>query len=333
MTKIRVLQIGVGAIGCQILRDLYQKDSVELIGVVDEDPQKLGMDVGVLLGFEKLKMSVKEGLHKFQWNKIQKPDIAILTTSSSLEGIKPILMALLDLKIPVLSTCEELTYPWKTQPALAQAIDQKAKENGVAVLATGVNPGFLMDFLPLVMTGVCKEVEKIQVERIQDAQFRRLPFQKKIGTGLSREAFFKRVKEGALRHIGLTESMHLVASKLGWELDRTEDVVEPVVATKQVFSGDLFIGKGDILGMNQTGVGYINNQEVIRLFFRATIGEPNPRDRVLITGTPNLELEVKEGLNGDIATCSLIVNAIPVVCQARPGLRTMADIEPIGCYQ
>ena len=103
------------------------------------------------------------------------------------------------------------------------------------------------------------------------------------------------------------------------------------MATKQVFSGDLFIAKGDILGVNQTGVGYINDQEVIRLFFRATIGESNPRDRLLVTGTPNIELEIKEGLNGDIATCSLIVNAIPIVCRSRPGLRTMGDIEPISC--
>ncbi len=329
MSRINVLQVGLGAIGSQISKIILSKDRFHLIGAVDDDHEKKGKDLGLLLGLDKLKVSVSENFASILTTK--KPQIAVVATTSSLEKIKPTLLELLTHKINIVSTCEELTFPWKTNPKIAKEIDDCAKEHGVSVLATGVNPGFLMDFFPMIMTGVCKEVEKIQVERIQDAQFRRRPFQTKIGMGLSREKFFEKVSNGALRHVGLVESMDLIASKLGWVLERTEDTIEPVLATKQVFSGDLFIGNGDILGVNQIGLGYVNNKEVIRLFFRATIGEPNPRDRILISGTPNMEVEIKGGLHGDLATCDLIVNAIPIVLNANPGLRTMADIEPISC--
>ncbi|MEJ2234808.1 MAG: hypothetical protein P8X67_12855, partial [Syntrophobacterales bacterium] len=232
----------------------------------------------------------------------------------------------------VVSTCEELMYPWITNPSLAKEIDVAAREQGISVLSTGVNPGFLMDFLPLVMTAVCRDVEKVTVERIQDAQYRRLPFQKKIGAGLTKGEFEERVKAGNLRHVGLTESMHLLASGLRWKLDRTEDIIEPVIASREVITANLTIEPDRALGVNQIGRGYIGDKELITLVFRATIGEPEPRDRVLIQGTPSIDMAIEEGVNGDTATCAIIVNAIPVVIQAPPGLRTMADINPISFF-
>jgi 4-hydroxy-tetrahydrodipicolinate reductase len=233
----------------------------------------------------------------------------------------------------VVSTCEELMYPWLTNPGIARDIDLAAKEHNVSVLSTGVNPGFLMDFLPLIMTGVCRDVKKATVERIQDAQYRRLPFQEKIGAGLTLAEFEKRVKEGNLRHVGLTESMHLVASGIGWNLERTEDIIEPVIASREVVTADLAIKPGRALGVNQTGRAYVGREEVITLVFRATIGEPDPRDRVFIQGKPDIDMAIREGVNGDTATCAIIVNAIPVVIQASPGLRTMADIPPISFFK
>jgi 4-hydroxy-tetrahydrodipicolinate reductase len=224
-------------------------------------------------------------------------------------------------------------YPWLTSPSLAKEIDVAAQEKGVSVLSTGVNPGFLMDFLPLVMTGVCRDVEKVTVERIQDAQFRRLPFQKKIGAGLTVQEFEERAKAGNLRHVGLTESMHLLASGLGWKLDRTEDIIEPVIASREVATANLTIEPDKALGVNQIGRGYIGDKELITLVFRATIGEPEPRDRVLIQGTPSIDMAIEQGVNGDTATCAIIVNAIPVVIQAPAGLRTMADISPISFFR
>jgi 2,4-diaminopentanoate dehydrogenase len=194
-----------------------------------------------------------------------------------------------------------------------------------------VNPGFLMDFLPLALTGVCRRVSKVTVERIQDARFRRIPFQKKIGAGLTRVEFARKADEGTLRHVGLTESVQMIAAALGWKLDSTEDVLEPIVAEHRVETPAMTIESGDCLGVSQTGRGLRNGKEVVTLVFKAAIGLENPRDRVLIDGEPGIDATIAGGVNGDIATCAMVANAIPVVVKARPGLRTMADIEPISC--
>ena len=260
-------------------------------------------------------------------------DIAVLTTSSSLEKIKPQVMELIGNGLNIVSTCEELTYPWLVNPVIAGEIDKAAKRKRVSVLSTGVNPGFLMDFLPSAMTAVCRDIKSITVERIQNAQFRRVPFQKKIGAGLTIKQFRQKLKEGTLRHVGLTESIHLIASKIGWKLEKTEDVIKPVIAENIVSIDSLKIKKGDVLGVMQIGKGFKNGDAVITLLFRAAIGEKNPQDRIVIDGIPKIDMKIKDGINGDIATCAITVNAIPAVIKAAPGLRTMADIETVSYFE
>jgi 4-hydroxy-tetrahydrodipicolinate reductase len=330
--KIRVVQYGLGPIGCKIAQYLTERAHFEIVGAIDSDPQKVGSDLGHLAGLNApLGLSVtadsRDLLERVE------ADVAVLTTTSSLEKIRPQIMEILSCGKNVVSTCEELMYPWVTNPEVARELDETAKEHEVSVLATGVNPGFLMDFLPLVMTSICRDVKKVTVERIQDAQFRRLPFQKKIGTGLSLQEFESRVREGSLRHVGLTESMHLMATRFGWILDRTEDVVDPVVADKPMVNGNRTIEPGKAIGVNQIGRAYIDSREVITLVFRAAMGEPDPRDRIVIQGNPDIDMTISKGVNGDTATCAIIVNAIPVVIQAQSGLRTMADISPISFFR
>ena len=329
--KIRVIQYGLGPIGCTIAQYLTERDHLEIVGAIDSDPKKIGTDLGHLaelnasLGLQ-VTADSRDLLERVD------ADVVVLTTTSSLEKIRPQIMEIISCGKNVVSTCEELMYPWVTNPEVAREIDGSAKEHKVSVLSTGVNPGFLMDFLPLVMTSICREVKKVTVERIQDAQFRRVPFQEKIGAGLSGQEFERRVREGSLRHVGLTESMHLIATRLGWTLDRTEDVVDPVLADKPVVTENRTIEPGKALGVNQIGRGYVNSREVITLIFRASIGELEPRDRIVIQGSPDIDMAITKGVNGDTATCAIVVNAIPVVIQAQPGLRTMADISPISFF-
>jgi 4-hydroxy-tetrahydrodipicolinate reductase len=328
---IRVIQYGLGPIGCMIVKYLVERGPFEIVGAIDSDPQKVGVDVGELAQLNgRLGLQVtKDAKNLFEE---VDADVVVLTTTSSAKEIRPHILEIVSGGKNVVSTCEELVYPWVANPDIAREIDSAAKERNVSVLSTGVNPGFLMDFLPLVMTAVCKKVKKVTVERIQDASLRRLPFQEKIGVGLSVEQVKQRVQAGNLRHVGLTESMHFIASGIGWELDRTEDVVEPVIAEKKVVAGDRIIEPGKTLGVNQIGRGYQEGKKLITLIFRATIGEPQPRDRILLEGSPHIDMVIKEGLNGDSATCAIIVNAIPVVLKATAGLRTMADINPISFF-
>jgi 4-hydroxy-tetrahydrodipicolinate reductase len=329
--KIRVVHYGLGPIGCKVVQYLTERGHFDIVGAIDADPEKVGTDLGHLAALNgplglKVTANARDLLEQVD------ADVVVLTTTSDLEKIRPQIMEILSCGKNIVSTCEELMYPWLTNPEVAREIDEAAKEHKVSVLSTGVNPGFLMDFLPLVMTSICREVNKVTVERIQDAQFRRLPFQEKIGAGLSVQEFERRVRQGSLRHVGLTESMHLMATKLGWILDKTEDVVDPVIAEKPVVTKDLSIEPGKTLGVNQVGRAYVDSKEVITLVFRASIGEPGPRDRIVIQGNPDIDMAINQGVNGDTATCAIIVNAIPVVIEAQSGLRTMADISPISFF-
>ena len=327
--KIKVVQMGLGPIGNKATLYLAERANMQIVGAVDADPAKVGQDVGVLAGLAPLGVVVKQDIAQALAG--QAADVALLTTSSALTRIADQLKQVLPFGVHVVSSCEELSFPWQTNPALAGEIDELAKKHGVSVLSTGVNPGFLMDFLPIAMTGVCKSVRQVTVERIQDATFRRIPFQKKIGAGLTQAEFQTKVEQGVLRHVGLTESVQMIASRLGWRLDSTSDEIAPVVAVKDVSLGDGVIEAGKVLGVRQIGRGIVNGREAITLFFRAAIGEPESRDRIVIDGEPSIDSCIKGGVNGDVATCAILVNAIPAVMKARPGLRTMADIEPLAC--
>jgi len=323
--------MGLGPIGNKVTQFLAEKAGIEIVGAIDADPAKAGQDIGVLAGLPALGVKVTADMKAVLGGK--DVDIVILTTTSSLVKTADQLAELLPYGVNVISSCEELSYPWLTNPGLAGKIDKLARENNVAVLATGVNPGFLMDYLPVVMTGVCRNVRKVTVERIQDATFRRIPFQKKIGAGLTVAQFHEKVKEGTLRHVGLTESMHMIASCLGWKLDKTEDIISPIVAEYEVKTEGLSVKAGDVLGVQQIGRGIVAGEELVTMIFRAAIGQPDVRDRIVIDGTPSLDSSFKGGVNGDVATCAILINAIPSVVNARPGLRTMVDIQAPHCFK
>ncbi len=327
---IRILHIGLGPLGQMLGPYLTEKENLQLVGAVDVDPAKIGRDLGTLYNLDR-PLDVAVG-GKLDAGITNNADVAVLTTVSELRALFPTLVQLIEGGLHVVSTCEELAYPWVAEPELARRIDDLARVNRVSVLGTGVNPGFLMDFLPTAATAVCRNVDSILIERIQNASLRRLPFRQKIGAGLSVESFEERVRCRQIRHVGLTQSMHMVASGLGWRLDKTEDIVEPVVARTVVRGEDWSVRAGDTTGVNQTGRGYAGNREVLTLVFRASVGETHPRDRIHILGTPEIDLTIAGGINGDVATCSIVTNAIPVIHHAPPGLRTMVDIAPISAF-
>jgi 2,4-diaminopentanoate dehydrogenase len=328
--KLRVVQYGIGPIGMKTTELLVEREALEIVGAVDRDPDKIGCDLGELAGLA-TPLGVRVSSGGVEDLRRLKADAVILTTSSSLEQIRPQILEIVFSGANVVSSCEELVFPWLTRPDIAREIDEAARENNVSVLATGVNPGFLMDFLPVAMTGICREVKSVTVERVQDAQFRRLPFREKIGAGLTLKDMDARVKAGVLRHVGLTESIHLIAASLGWKLDKTEESLSPVVAKTRLVTAEMTIERGRASGVRQIGRGFSGGESVIDLVFQATVGEPEPRDRILIRGTPNIDLVISHGINGDIATCAILVNAVPVVMKAVPGLRTMVDVGAIPC--
>jgi 4-hydroxy-tetrahydrodipicolinate reductase len=322
---LRVLHFGLGPIGVAVVRQVAERTGFKIVGAVDIDPAKTGRDLGEVAGLgRQLKIKVSGDASKAI--KAARPDVVVLCTTSSLRSIVPQLETILKLQVPVVSTTEELAYPTKANMRCARAIHQAAIKGKVAVLGTGVNPGFVMDALPIALTGACERVDAIRVDRIQDARTRRLPFQQKIGAGLTREQFQKEVDEGRVRHVGLAESISMIADALGWPLDRITDEIQPRIATSTVASEFLAVDAGYVCGIVQDGMGYKGDQPVITLHMEAYLGAPDPYDAVEITGSPALKMKIAGGVHGDIATASMVVNSLPKVLDVAPGLHTMRDM-------
>jgi 4-hydroxy-tetrahydrodipicolinate reductase len=322
---IKVVHFGLGPIGAAVVRQVASRKGFKIVGAVDIDPSKVGKDLGDVAGLDRrLKVRVSDNPRKTIAS--TKPDVAVLCTSSSMKRILPQIELILKLKVPIVSTTEELSYPSKANLRYARVVHHLAKKSKVAVLGTGVNPGFVMDALPITLTGVCERVEAVRVDRIQDARIRRLPFQQKIGAGLTREQFQKKVDDGSVRHVGLTESVSMIADALGWKLDRITDDIQPKMATTTVASEFLAVDPGYVCGIVQDGVGYRDGKPVITLHMEAYLGAPESYDAVEITGSPAIRSRIAGGVHGDIATASIVVNSLPKILEVPPGLHTMRDM-------
>jgi hypothetical protein len=322
---IRVLHVGLGPIGAAVVRQVAERKGFRIVGAADIDSAKAGRDLGEVVGAGRaLRVKVAGDVKKAI--KASKPDVVVLCTSSSLKKVLPQMEEIIKLKVPIVSTTEELAYPTKANMKYARAIHLLAKKSKVAVLGTGVNPGFTMDALPIALTGVCERVESVRVDRVQDARIRRLPFQQKIGAGLTREQFQKKVDDGSVRHVGLAESISMIADALGWKLDRITDEIQPKMATETVSSEFLAVDPGYVCGIIQDGLGFRNGTPVITLHMEAYLGAPESFDAVEIIGSPALKMKLAGGVHGDIATASIVVNSLPKILEVAPGLHTMRDM-------
>lgn len=327
---IKVVHLGLGPIGAAVVRQVAGRKGFKIVGAVDIDPAKVGRDLGEVAGVGRpLKVKITDDVRKAI--KAGKPDVAVLCTSSSMKNVLPQIEAVLKFKVPIVSTTEELSYPTKANMRYARAVHEWAKKAKVAVLGTGVNPGFVMDALPITLTGVCERVDAIRVDRIQDARVRRLPFQQKIGAGLTREQFQRKVDDGSVRHVGLTESVSMIADAMGWKLERITDEIQPKMATGTVASEFLAVDAGYVCGMVQDGIGYRDGRPVITLHMEAYLGAPESYDSIEIVGMPAIRSKIAGGVHGDVATASIVVNSLPKVLEVPPGLHTMRDM-PIPSF-
>jgi len=318
-------------IGAAVAGQLLVRRGFQIVGAVDVDPQKVGRDLAQVLGLgRQLRIRVSDSIR----STIRKtrPDVAVLCTSSSLKVVSRQFEEVLAHRVPIVTTTEEAAYPARSNRAVARRIDAAARKANVAVLGTGVNPGFTMDALPIALSAVCERVDRIEVERVQDARIRRLPFQQKIGAGLTRKQFQARVEAGTVRHVGFTESIQMIADAMGWRLDRIVDRVVPRLAAGPVRSDFVEVAAGQVCGLIQTGAGYIGDDPKVSLRLEAYLGAPESYDAVLIEGSPRIYSKIDGGVHGDIATASITVNSIPAVIAAAPGFHTMRDMRLPSFY-
>ncbi|HEX7151566.1 MAG TPA: dihydrodipicolinate reductase [Thermoanaerobaculia bacterium] len=315
---ITVAQYGIGPIGAEITRLLLTKPWVRLVAAVDIDPNKIGRDVGEVIGLgREVGVKVTAELET-------KADVICHSTGSRLTEVAAQLQSLLERGSHVVSTCEELSFPLDN--TIREQLQQVARTGNVTLLGTGVNPGFVMDKLPLTITSVCQDVKSVEIIRIQNASTRREPLQRKVGAGMTVDEFRAAVASGKIKHMGLRESLMMVGNGLGVEFDHvTDEKIEPIVAEREIVTQYLKVQPGQVAGVHQTiyGTGRINVSLELRMYVGA---EDVAADKVIVRGVPDVEMTIKDGVHGDRATAAMVVNCIPRVMQARPGVLTMDDI-------
>jgi 2,4-diaminopentanoate dehydrogenase len=323
--KIRVVQYGLGPIGASIVRLMRQKASLEIAGAIDKDPAKAGRDLGEIAGAFDAPWGIAVSADTSEL--LAKPvDVVVHSTSSYLPDVMDQLLACLSAGCCVVSTCEELAYPFRKHPVLAKSLDAAAQEEGVALVGTGVNPGFVMDKLVLTLSAAAQRVDFAKAVRIVDASTRRLPLQKKIGAGMTPDEFRAQVAAGVIKHHGLPESVAMIADGLGFALDDITETIEPVVAGETVKTEFLEVAAGQVAGVHQVARGISAGEEKIYLELKMFVGAREPIDAIELRGEPDLVLTIPGGTHGDVATAAVVVNTIPAILAAPSGLRTSRDL-------
>ncbi len=315
---ITVAQYGIGPIGAEIARLLLTKPWLRVVAAVDVDPSKIGKDLGEVIGLD------REVGVRVTAELTGNPDVVCHSTGSRLRDVSGQLKDLLTRGCHVVSTCEELSFPLDQQ--IREELQQMARAKNVTLLGTGVNPGFVMDKLPLTITSVCQRIDSVEIIRIQNASTRREPLQRKVGAGMTPDEFRAAVAAGKIKHMGLRESLMMVGKGLGAEFEEVSgEDIQPIIAEREVVTQYLTCAPGQVAGVHQTirGRGKINVSLELRMYVGA---EDVAADRVLVHGVPDVEMVIKGGVHGDRATAAMVVNAIPRVVSAKPGVLTMDDI-------
>jgi 4-hydroxy-tetrahydrodipicolinate reductase len=327
--KINVIIYGCGIMGRKVAESISEKESFEIVGAVDIDPDLAGLDLGDLFDKPRKTGITVERDAEALFSKVNAHAV-VLTTISHLKKVFPQIVQCMKAGLNIISTCEELSFPWKREAELTREIDDLAKDFGVTVVGTGINPGYLMDTLPLVLTAPCLSVDSIKVTRMMDSSKRRIPFQKKVGTGMTTEEFREKIDNGTITgHVGLLESINMIAAGLDWSLDEAVELPpEPVLAERNIETGLGTVAPGDVVGLLSVAYAKLKGEKVITLEFNANASVDQEYDEIVIEGVPRIHEKIIGGIHGDIGTVAVTINTIPRAVEASPGVKVMKDLPP-----
>ncbi len=324
---IRVAQFGLGPIGLESLRLLARTPWARVVGGVDIDPAKHGQSIDTLTQVPELKdAKVYASLDELMGQAT--PDVVLHTAGSSVKDTINQISQMVEAGVSVATTCEPMLYPWLTAPHEAMMLDSLAETRRVSVVGTGVNPGFVMDLLPVVVSGVLRHVDRVLVQRVVNASTRRMPLQRKVGSGMDPDRFLELYRQGKAGHAGFRESVALIADAMGWTTDAhaiTQDL-EPVIATRRIQTPYFTVEAGQTRGLHQVATLRHEDREAVRLDLTMALDEPSPRDRIEIEGDHHLVANIEGGVPGDTATVAAMVNVVPRLLDASPGLRKTTEL-------
>ncbi len=327
---IKIILWGLGAMGSGIARLLLKKKGVRIVAAFDRDPTKAGKDLGELLGLENY--GAKVGFPPTDGgNWPEQAKVMLLATSSFTQEVVGEINAGVGQGLNIITIAEEMSYPWAQAPELALEIDKRAKAQGVSVLGTGINPGFVLDTLILALTGPCQEVRRIKATRVNDLS----PFGPTVmhtqGVGTTVAEFEQGLASGEIvGHVGFQESIHMIARALGWEIERIEEKRRPIVSKVRRETEHVKVEPGQVAGCHHTASGYVAGEARIELVHPQQILPQLEGvvtgDYIEIEGVPEIKLAIKPEIPGGLGTIAMAVNMIPQVIAARPGLLSMAEV-------
>ncbi|MGF7058828.1 2,4-diaminopentanoate dehydrogenase [Brassicibacter mesophilus] len=332
MENVKVVIWGFGAMGSGMAKMLLKKKGVEIVGVCDMAESRKNRSMYDVLGVERgdrPEVIINENVDEVL--KEGCCDVCLCATDSFTKNAFSKLKFALEKKVNVISTAEEMSYPQAQNPELAAELDKIAKENGVTVLGTGINPGLIMDLLVVCLTGCMIDVEHIEAKRVNSLSPFGPAVMEEQGVGITVEEFENGVKDGSLAgHVGFSESVRMIADAIGWNVEKFEQQMKPIITSVDRKSPYGFAAAGNVAGVNMTGQGYVDGEVKIDMIHPQQI-EPEMEgtftgDYITIKGTPEVNMSIKPEVEGGLGTIAMCVNMIPHVINAHPGLKTMIDL-------
>ncbi|XMB85995.1 2,4-diaminopentanoate dehydrogenase [Mycoplasmatota bacterium WC44] len=331
MENIKVVVWGFGAMGRGVVETLVNKTGVEIVGVCDINPDLIGKDMYEVIGASRnerkevvINNNIEEVLN-------QDVDVCVTATDSFTSKAFPRLKLVLEHGINVISTAEEMAYPQAQEPELTKELNKIAKENGVSILGTGINPGLMMDLLAVCLTGAMTDLQYVECKRVNSLSPFGPTVMEEQGVGMKLDKFMGKVEDGTMAgHVGFAESVGMIAEAVGWEVDEFKQQMKPIVTNVDRTSPYGFAAKGDVAGVNMTGQGFINGELKIDMIHPQQI-EPEMEgthtgDYIVLKGTPEINMSINPEVDGGIGTIAMCVNMIPHIINAKPGLKTMLDL-------
>ncbi len=318
--RVPVVVMGLGQLGQGIARAALASEEVELVGAVDAG--LAGTSLEEAYGLQS-RLRVADTLRG-----AKAPGAVVLHTGAArLEAVLEEILEALRQGHPVVSSCEELSFPFLRHPEAAERLERAAVRAGVSVVGTGVNPGFVLDRLAALLGQTVGAVRHLHASRSVDAGTRPEAFQRQVGAGLTEAAFADLAEKDSVGHVGLVESAALCALGLGLDCDDFEEELFPLLAEEDYPSSAVRVARGQVAGVHQTAVGLEDGQERVRLELTLALGATG-LDRLVLEAEGRLTLEVPGGIPCD-ATAHLVVHAAPRLTAASPGLLTVLDL-PAG---
>jgi hypothetical protein len=353
-------QVGVwgpGSMGLIALRAVIDHPRLRLVDLVVHSDGKTGRDAGELCGIDPVGVAATRDPAPMLAGDA---DVVVYAAAANLrpaEAIADMAAILRAGKNVVSCSVVPLVFPDAVDAAFTDPLRAAALAGGVSFLTTGIDSGFANDVLPLALSGVCRVIESVRVtEMFNYATYPDTAAVYDI-LGFGKPPEFSAVAAApGVFSFGWGPVLHQLAAGLDVQIDHIEENVERVAAQEAFDTPTGHVAAGTIAAMRSTLTGYVDGRatfvvdHVTRMHDQIATDWPQPhvsippRDlgygaasgrgvyRVEIDGSPSLRCEFEmaddhdHDLGARMAGASRMVNAIPAVCEAPPGLLSALDL-------